>query len=464
MQDDTFYTEILNWLESQGGEITELYGWSVSISRKISEQRLMYSDESNGLHPNTIRHDISDTSYSVSVFTRQGDPVVMGRADSKLDPSLPLESQLPALIENALVVANEPWDLVTPAGSGEPIDVKTTDPLLVDDQSAAIDDLVLRADSACRSLEKVSVNYAELFTHVQHSFKTTSTGITIPSSSSGIYFEIAMEKLPLPNTQEVHNHTSSLTIEGLDIENFIEETAEEVRSLGEIVMPDTDENAVLLVNAEVITDILHCLTGQVDASREYIRQPHLAVGDSVFSGEAASDADPITISVDPGIDFMAESRSMTGEGIVPKSGTLVKNNRVEQQVVSNRIAQYLSKPVNPLYGNLVVVAGGSSYEELLKSAPVVIEVLRFSSLLMNGNQLTFSSEIKLAKEHNNETGTVRLLKGGVVSGDIRQCLATVKLSRETTSVNTIAGSFNPATGYDGPKWMLLRSGISISGS
>ena len=120
-------------------------------------------------------------------------------------------------------------------------------------------------------------------------------------------------------------------------------------------------------------------------------------------------------------------------------------------------------PANPVWGNVVLRPGTKSYEELKKSAPVVVEVKSFSSLLLNDDYLTYSSEIKLAKEYDNRTGKTRLLKGGVVSGNIPENFSSFASCKETQSYNRIDDGYASGAGYKGPKYMLFRKGVTISG-
>jgi len=78
------------------------------------------------------------------------------------------------------------------------------------------------------------------------------------------------------------------------------------------------------------------------------------------------------------------------------------------------------------------------------------------------NTLTWSSEIKLGKRYKNGKFEV-MIKGGVVSGDLKENLTNFNFSNETKRVNTIGGGFYPAIGYVGPAHMLIKAGVKIAG-
>jgi hypothetical protein len=109
-------------------------------------------------------------------------------------------------------------------------------------------------------------------------------------------------------------------------------------------------------------------------------------------------------------------------------------------------------------GAVVVEALKSSTEdELRKSEPRVLEVLQFSALFSNASDLTFSSEIRLARLH--EEGKVTYIKGGSLAGNFRENFQGVRWSNRTVTENL--AEMNGPQSYIGPS-MALLSNVSIS--
>ena len=119
-------------------------------------------------------------------------------------------------------------------------------------------------------------------------------------------------------------------------------------------------------------------------------------------------------------------------------------------------------PITATRGNLVVGAGTRSREELIRSAPKVLEILQFSYL--NGDPFsgTFSSEIRLARLHDNVKGTVSYLKGGSLSGSVADNFRRVKLSKELGRRSYFSAEMTEGHGYQGPAYGLL-SDVSVVG-
>ena len=56
-----------------------------------------------------------------------------------------------------------------------------------------------------------------------------------------------------------------------------------------------------------------------------------------------------------------------------------------------------------------------------------------------------------------------MIKGGVVSGNIRENFSHFALSNESAVLNNIADAFSHALGYVGPSAMLIKAGVKIAG-
>ncbi|MBL8992918.1 MAG: hypothetical protein JNM63_06225 [Spirochaetia bacterium] len=439
-----------------------LEAYEITVFEKRSEQRLLFGMENeNGLDVSTARYDIFERSFSVQIYTRTA-VNSMGLASSQIDPMGDLKKQLQSTFEASLATANPAWDLPLPAPAKK-TGLRECDPALVADLRGGADRLVLAADAETRKLSGVHVNYAELFVNHTRFLHRLSTGIQNEREITDLYFEIAMEKLPLPNTQEVHNNVTSVDEKGLALPEFIRRTAEEARSLGEVSIPETSSETVILLGADDLNILFHTLLAQLDRAQEYYARPFIREGEWISRSEPAGD--PLTLRLDPHLDFMAESRVFSGEGIPTTGGTLVEKSRVAGRTSTHRIARYLGLEADGVSGNVVVNAGSRSKEELLRLAPRVIEVKAFSSLLSSGDSLTWSSEIKFAVEHRVENGvaTKRYLKGGVLSGNLRENLQSLFFSRETEVSSRVADSYHAAMGYVGPAWALILKGVSLSG-
>ena len=436
------------------------YGWSATINRSTSLQNLLRGRAGEVLE-NYQEREVEEKTVSIQVYVRHGDPQVMGQAGLTMDPFGDLESQVRNALRSAFMVENQVWDLPTPPDGPYP-EVNSCDLSMIENPTAVRQNFLESLSRAASSLEGVHLNSAEFYINLNWIHTEFSTGIVMPEARTDFYFEAAMEKLPLPNTQEVHRYRKGVSINELDVAQFLGEMREEALSLGNTDLPETTENATLLVDGEVVSDFINALVGQLNGASEYNRSPVILPGSPVEEGSVGDSFERLNLRLDPLIPGMVESRPFNHEGLVAKAADVVKDGVVQEQILSHRMASYLGKPVNPIVGNFLIPPGKKTRSELISDAGECIEILSFSSLLINPRTLTWSSEIKLARHHMKD-GSVRLLKGGVASGSIRAHLSAARFSSEILTRNAVADTWHPSIGYRGPAHMLIQAGVKIAG-
>jgi predicted Zn-dependent protease len=166
--------------------------------------------------------------------------------------------------------------------------------------------------------------------------------------------------------------------------------------------------------------------------------------------------------LDPSLPFGADTTAVSNQGLLQLPLKLVEQNQVVETATDKQFGDYLGNPPNTVRGNLVVQPGKLSHQELTQSAEKVIEILQFSGLFSDPNTGTFSSEIRLAKLYDNLSGKVTYLKGGSLSGSIRENFRGLKLSHSVTQRSHFSTEQFPGQGYFGPEVALI-SNVSIVG-
>lgn len=436
------------------------YAWRINVNQGRSVQTLMLGQKQQSFEKYQNR-EVEESTIELVVYSRHGNPVCMGSSATIVDSLSDLETQVLNTFNNSLLVSNKIWDL--PSESNEAYDiVQTMDPFLKKDLTKAHSSLLTEIDEKVKSLSLVNVNSAELYTYVKTFYFETSLGLLGQKESSEIYFEIAMEKLPLPNTQEVLKYKKSVGISDLQIGQFIDNVVAETLSTSESILPKTTNQATILVDGDVISSLFANLLLQVDASSEYNKLPYLKKGDSLLNGANNSDSDMLTVFIDPTIPLMTFTTPFTDEGMKPNKSEIIKKNQVIDQMIHHKIGQYLNKKSNYIFGNMIVELGNMTKDQLIDSVDECLEILSFSSLLINEKTLTWSSEIKLAKLHQKGK-QVKMIKGGVVSGNIKSNLQNFKFSNESVKINELDDGFVVPKGYVGPNHMLIKNGVTIAG-
>ncbi len=438
-------------LLKQAGSLT---GWSLKATESRSLQRLYSSPDGADLACHQSRK-VNGEAYKLSVYTPSQTDGMVGTALIDLVTYQPIEQQLANTLELAKGSHNKAWKLAAlPADI--PAAVGTCDPSIRDNPEASAEDIEIEFTDAFGATEGCHLNSAELFLNYHVCQHINSEGLSYETELSELYLEAAMEKAGQENDKEVHEHTTSVTAADLNVKGFINDCALQVATLGDSEEPETTDNATILIDKEALSQMLDAILEQLNCTNEYLKLPYLNTGD-VFGG---GDGDSLELSLDPTIPCMVLSSAYAVDGLPAKPGLLIEKNTVKNRVIGNRFGQYLDLEPNGLSGNLVVKPGTLTLESL--AGTEYTEVIKFSSLLIDARKLTWSSEIKLGK-HITADGTVTLVKGGVVSGNLKENFTDCRLSATTGSVNVPQSSYAPPLGYNGPVAMLITKGVSIAG-
>ena len=431
-----------------------LTGWSLKATTSRSLQRL-YSSPDGALLSCHQSRKVDGTAYKLSVYSPTDSAERVGTALIDLTTYQPVDRQLAAAVDLSKCSHNKAWKLAGPAATA-PDAVETCDPEIRDHPATVVQSIENQFTTAFAETAGCHLNSAELFVNYHVSRQINSEGLAYETELSELYLEAAMEKAGQENDKEVHEHTTSVTLNDLNVKGFLEACALQVSVLGDSQEPETTDRATILIDKEALSQMLDALLEQLNCTNEYLKLPFLQPGDRFGGGSG----DPLELRLDPTIPCMVLSSAYAADGLPAQGGTLIESNEVKDRVIGNRFGHYLGLEPNGLSGNLVVKAG-SLTREALRGLDYV-EVIKFSSLLIDARKLTWSSEIKLGR-HVAADGSITLVKGGGVSGNLKENFTDCRLSATLGSVNVPKSSYAPPLGYRGPDAMLITRGVSIAG-
>lgn len=432
----------------------QLTGWSLKATESRSLQRLYASPEGKTLSCHQSRR-VNGDAFKLSVYTPSETEGMVGTVMIDLVSYLPISEQLNEAVSLAKSSQNKAWKLAAPP-SEIPADVETCDPEIRDHAEAAATAIEAEFTNGFASAEGCFLNSAELFLNYYRSQNMNSEGLSYESELSELYLEAAMEKAGQENDKEVHEYTTSVTMDDLNVKGFINECALQVATLGDSSEPATEEGAALLIHKDALSQMLDAVLSQLNCTNEYVKLPFMKAGDTFGGGNG----DPLSLKLDPTLPCMVLSAAYGLDGLPATGGVLIENNAVKQRVIGNRFGQYLGLEPNGISGNLIVAPGTLDKDAL--AGTDYTEVIKFSSLLIDNSKLTWSSEIKLGKHHAAD-GTVTLVKGGVVSGNLKDNFTDCRLSSTLGTVNIPQSSYAPPLGYQGPDALFITKGVSIAG-
>lgn len=451
----------LDQLKSALQQRSEIKGWIVTQEHVHRRERYFLRDEKSVAIDQD--REVRSQGIYLQLFIRLAAKLGrQGEITKKLFTSLPLAPQIDSAIEAALQTDHQSWELPTSIPSQIP-SLRTSDPRMAEDLEKVTSETTSRLVSTLLAEKRAAFNSAELFLSMHHRELHLSNGLIHRSAQSRIYAEAAFshsEKDPQGSKRadEYLNTGWAVTLDDLPLEKICGDAAERATRTLDVSKPKTGIYSVI-VDSEVLAMLFNRQISQLSSSNSYHGLPFIAPGEELIPGARE---DLITLTLDPSLDFGADTVALTESGLVQAPLTLVRENRVVATSTDKRYSDYLSLPATTVRGNVVVSAGSHTHEELTRGAPQVIEILQFSGLFADPNSGTFSSEIRLAKLYDNEKGTVSYVKGGSLSGSFRENLKGVRFSSQRSKRAYFTSNGQSGEGYFGPEFALLTD-VSIVG-
>lgn len=157
----------------------------------------------------------------------------------------------------------------------------------------------------------------------------------------------------------------------------------------------------------------------------------------------------LNIKVDPLLKGALFSATADIYGIPLKPYKLIENNVLKNYISELSYSQYLNIPYTGPATNFIIDGGNETLDQLTSKENTVL-LLRFSAFSPKDITGDFSSEIRLGYITRN--GKKIPIKGGSVSGNIRNLIGTLKLSKSITKTQN----------YIGPDGIYLE-GVDIAG-
>jgi predicted Zn-dependent protease len=406
--------------------------------------------------------EVFSHNIHLKLFVNVGKEGRQGEISKKLFQALPLEEQLESAYSAARQTDHQAWSLPLELPKNPP-SVKTGDPRMAEDMGKVMDQLTAAIGHTIAQANESRFNSAELFLSNHDSEIHLSNGLRHRSSQSRIYSEAAYSysRKNAAGENESDEYLSTrwaVNLDDLAIERLFNETADRARhSLG-TEKPVTGRYPVI-VDADVLATLFNNQLSQLSSANSYHGLPFVKPGDDMIKDATG---DLLTITLDPSLDYGADTAVFSENGIIQTPFLLVEKNRVIATATDKRYADYLAAPVTTTRGNIVIEPGALSHSDMTRQAPKVIEILQFSGLFADPNTGTFSSEIRLAKCYDNQTGKTTYIKGGSLSGSFTENLKGARFSKNRVKRSQFSANNPRGEGYYGPEYMLL-SDVSIVG-
>lgn len=420
-----------------------------------SKEEFYFLGENNKVSVDQTR-SVTSESYKVRVvLDKPGD--LVGTAAMDFVTSMEIPQQMDGLLSQARTSEEKSW---TYGDLKEQLNHSTGEtcylPIKEDLSSAAIaikNDLV----ESIEATEGGVFNSSELFVIFKDEQTYLSNGFRTENYSSLIYSEVCFSCDKEGKSEEFMVTSSGVHPEQLNFKKMCLDSVENSKNLLNVESGLTPGNYNVLIDSSVLVYLFSDLNAHFRGDAEYNKFPHYNLGDSVIEGTTG-----FNLKKNPQIDYSVATKGYDFSGVALKPLTLVEDGKVVSKEISLRMGQYLNRDVTGVGSTLEVnVDKALPLSDLKKSKDLVVEILQFSGLFTSWPDMTFSSEIRLAKVYDNKTGKEYYLKGGNLSGAFKENFKGVLWSEEETLANMYDTFVAESAAYKGPKYALL-SNVSIS--
>ncbi|MEK6578141.1 MAG: metallopeptidase TldD-related protein [Bdellovibrionota bacterium] len=405
--------------------------------------------------------DVQVENISLKLATPLSKSGRQGEITKKLFQALPLSAQIDSAIQAARETDHQEWQLPLTVPKDIPHRA-TADPAMSEDLESVVNELTQEIRSVVLQKRPTRFNSAELFLSTHRREVHLSNGLVHRGTQTRVYAESAFSRSDMRDgklhSDEYLNTRWAVNRADLKIGELFDETSDRAAHMLDVSRPKTGRYPVI-VDSEVLLGLLNGHMSQLSGANSYHGLPFVKPGDDLIPGASG---DLLTITLDPSLEYGADTTAVSEQGLIQSPLRLVEKNKVIQTATDKQFADYLGTKATTTCGNVVVDPGKSTHEQLTKSALAVVEILQFSAIVADPNSGTFSSEIRLAKHYDNRTGRVTYLKGGSLSGSIKENFKGLRLSNDQVKRATFSANASRGQGYFGPSFALL-SDVSIVG-
>jgi hypothetical protein len=379
-----------------------------------------------------------------------------GSASTVLSPLEDLDAQVAALLKTAESAGEKKWDLPESSGEVTNQSEQLYAPLKENFNSTA-NKMSQDFLAAIAQTEGGKFNSAELFVSQNSQTTYLSNGFKGYKEWSNLYAEVCFSVEENGVGHEYLMTRFGAHPEQLKFSEMCKTSVEYAQALHKAEPMPSGQYSVKM-DSRSLTYVFEVVLEQLNLQRKYYQLPYFKEGQDFiknFSGE------PFRMLMKSSQDYSFSASDFDGWGQKQSDLLLVEGNQVKNYMLSEKFAQYLGLERTSHLGVCVIEAEGKGFQEQLQECGPVLEVLEFSSLFPSANDLTFSSEVRLAKLHDPKTGEVKYFRGGNLSGNFVENFAKISWSKEGVTENVFDTFVGTVMTYSGPSYAILND-VAVS--
>ncbi len=380
---------------------------------------------------------IRKTAYHITIFTNttanNGDNS-QGSTTFMISPGQTgIEDRIATAVRLADKQANPPYSLVRP-GMKYP-DFCAIDTEIRDNPTDVLMQLDRQLEHIAASEKNIEVSSSEFFLNYTKNRLLNSEGLDCAEDSTDILWEVVLLHSNNSMETEFWRMVSRKSLASFDMENNFRQFAGYARDAARAEVPASGACPVVITG-----DDLHIL---------FAFFKHHASASAVFHGQSLFKPGENVLNSDPHGDRLtilsnavhcpgSASYHFDDDGLPGKRVPIIDNGILTRYWASKQYADYLNMEPTGHFANFEIPPGTTDWDELLHDSGRVILVLMFSTFDPQPISGDFMGEIRVGYEYRAD-GTVVPLRGGSVSGNIREALTNCHFSKETATFKNYFG-------------------------
>lgn len=374
---------------------------------------------------------VTTTRYKVTLYigyTRDGKSV-QGESTIILSEGDDIPARLNVAFEMAGVVANEPFTLPQPPLSYPSIEM--ADEEVKRDPKTMLSKI--REDLINALENDIRMSSSEIFVTHRSLCLLNSLGLNKSREETELFVDFVLHTGQEGQETESQGMKHARFYEDLKIEQMVHTYSTYARDALVAQIPPTGQYDVVF-SEEALDTFFKYFAAQAGGTAAYQGWSSFGEGDPIMPSPVSGET--LTLTSNPLIPGGMKSMAFDDNGLPCKPVTVIKQNRFQQRTANKRYADYLKLEPTGDFANIQVQPGQRSLQELLSSGPLV-HLLRFSTFEPNPVTGAFSGEIRTG--YLLKDGVAMPIKGGSLSGTMRNALHDIYFSRETAQRSAYLG-------------------------
>lgn len=420
---------MLNRIKAILNSKKNISAWIISES-KSSSAELFFVKDSLDMNRATDVHE-----YALKLFVDFTEENVKYRGDASVlispaDSDTELEQKIERAAFSAGFVKNK-WYPLPKNENKKPISVKKYNNIEdLKNNYSKIQNILFKEYPY-----KSKINSCELFAIEQTKRTVTSEGIDISYPFSEFTFEIVSDNNYGKEPVEIFNDYYLPNIDLERLESIVQKQLAETDGRSQAVDCKKLENIRVLLSGDAVEELLFFYLSQATDKMIYMNISKVKQGEQFVNNK-------LNITLDPALPSSLYAKPVDSEGKILEKYSLFENGKAVNLRTSSQFSHYLNLENKGQISTFVVDGGDKTYDELTSGD--YIEILTFSSFLMDSTTGDFGGEFRLAKLVQN--GKESYVSGGALSENIFKLQDKMMLSKElekrTYSVSPKAIAFD----------------------